>query len=70
MHAADLVVAVEVGQRARDAQHAMVTAGGKPHGVGGFAPSASPLPSGFATSSSTVPDTAALLRTCGSPIAT
>jgi hypothetical protein len=37
MDAADLLGAVEVGQRARNAQHAMVTAGGEPHGIGRFA---------------------------------
>jgi hypothetical protein len=33
MHAGDLVDAVEVGECARDPQHAVVTAGGEPHGV-------------------------------------
>ena len=37
VHAADFVGAVEVGERARHPQHPMVAAGGKPHGVGGFA---------------------------------
>src|SRR5262245_2329497 len=37
MHAADLVGAVEVGERARHAQHAMIAARREPHGVGGVA---------------------------------
>ena len=37
MHAADLVGAVEVGERARHPQHAMIAARGEPHGVGGVA---------------------------------
>ncbi len=37
MHAADFVGAVEIGERARDAQHAMLAAGGQLHGGGGVA---------------------------------
>jgi hypothetical protein len=37
MHAADFFGAVEVGERARHPQHAMIAARGEPHGVGGVA---------------------------------
>ena len=37
MHAPDFFRAVEIGQRARHAQHAMITARREPHGVGGVA---------------------------------
>ena len=37
MHAADLVGAVEVGERARHPQHPVVAARRQPHGVGGVA---------------------------------
>ena len=37
MHAANRVGAVEIGERARHPQHAVIAAGGKPHGVGGIA---------------------------------
>ena len=37
MHAADFVGAVEIGERARDPQHAMIAARREPHRVGGFA---------------------------------
>ena len=35
MHAAARRGAVEIGERARDAQHAVIAARGEPHGVGG-----------------------------------
>ncbi len=69
MNAADFIGAIKIGEGARDAQYAVVAAGGEPHRVGGFAQQRHPLASGRATSSSTAPDTAALLRTCGKPIA-
>ena len=37
VHAADFVCAIEIGERARHAQHAMIAARGKPHRVGRFA---------------------------------
>jgi hypothetical protein len=37
MDAADFVGAVEIGQRAGDAQHAMIAARGDPHGIGDVA---------------------------------
>ena len=37
MHAADLLGVVEIGKRARNAQDAMISACGKPHGVSGIA---------------------------------
>ena len=37
MHAADFLGAVEIGQRARDAQHAMITARRQAHGIGRIA---------------------------------
>src|SRR5215510_16146019 len=37
VHAADLLRVVEVGERARDPQHAVIAARGQPHGVGGVA---------------------------------
>ena len=37
MQPADLVGAIEVGQRASDAQHAMIAARRQPHGLGGVA---------------------------------
>ena len=37
MHAADLLGAVEIGERARHPQHPMIAARGQPHGVGGVA---------------------------------
>ena len=37
MHAADFVGAVEIGERARNAQHAMIAARREPHRIGGFA---------------------------------
>ena len=37
MHAPDLLGAIEVGERARDAEHTMIAACGEPHRVGGVA---------------------------------
>ena len=37
MHASHFFEAVEIGQRSRHAQDAVIAAGGEPHGVGGFA---------------------------------
>ena len=37
MHAADFFRAVEIGERARHAQYAMIATRGEPHGVGGVA---------------------------------
>jgi hypothetical protein len=37
MNAADVVGAVEIGERARHPQHAVIAARGKSHGVGGVA---------------------------------
>jgi integrase len=37
MHAADFFDAVEIGERARDPQHAMIAACREPHGIGGVA---------------------------------
>ena len=37
MQPADFLRAVEVGERARDAQHAVIAARGQPHGLGGIA---------------------------------
>ena len=69
MHAADCVGAVEVGERARDAQHAVIAARRQPHGLGGIAQQLSPPASGRATSSSTAAGASALVRTCGRPSA-
>ena len=38
MHAADFFGAVEIGERARHAQHAMIAARREPHGIGGVRP--------------------------------
>ena len=69
MHPADLVGAIEIGERARDPQHAMIAARRQPHGVGGIPQQRKPTASGRATSSSRGAGAAALVRTCGSPIA-
>jgi hypothetical protein len=70
MHAADFVGAVEIGERSCNAQHAMIAARAESRIASAASRnSVSPLPSGRATSSSMAPDTAALVRICGSPIA-
>src|SRR6516162_6073275 len=58
VNTADLVGAVEVGECAGDSKHAVIAACRKP---AASRRSASPLESGLATSSSTAPETAALL---------
>ena len=64
MHAADLLGAVEIGERARDAQHAMIAARREPHRVGGIADQRKPAPCrACATSSSAGPLACALVRT-------
>src|ERR1700761_6047597 len=42
MDPADLVEAVEIGERARHPQHTMIAAGGKPHSVGRLAQKSEP----------------------------
>ena len=70
MHAADFFGAVEIGERARNAQHAMVAACREPHGIGGVAQERKPARvSGRATSLSSGPCALALVRTCGRPTA-
>jgi len=67
MQAADLLGAVEIGERACHAQDAMIAASGKPHGLGGVAQQRKSA--ARAISSSSGPFASAFVRSCGSPIA-
>ena len=69
MHAADFVGAVEIGERAGNAQHAMVAAGREPHRIGGFAQQRKPAAVRPRNVFEYRAPTAALVRICGSPIA-